>query len=75
MLARKKSKIIETVIFKAFIEFEISHEQYSTIFKKEEKYRRQKEHTRKMKRQKSDAEKDKLIEKGKRIGIKVYQVK
>ena len=63
------------MIFKAFIEFEISHEQYSTIFKKEEKYRRQKEHTRKMKRQKSDAEKDKLIEKGKRIGIKVYQVK
>ena len=28
-----------------------------------------------MERQKSDDEKDKLIEEGKKIGIKVYQVK
>ena len=63
------------MIFKAFIEFEISHEEYSTIFRKEGKYRGEKEHTRMMEMQKSDDEKDKLIEEGKRIGIKVYQVK
>ena len=72
MLGTEKLKIIETMIFKAFMEFEISHEEYSTIFKKEEKYRRQKEHTRMMKRQKNDDEKDKLIEEDIRIGIKVF---
>ena len=69
MMPRSKLNSIETMISKVLIDSEISHKEYATIINEEEKYRRLKEDTRMMKSQRNDAEKDKLIKEGKRIGI------
>ena len=69
MMPRSKLNSIETMMSKVLIDSEISHKEYATIINEEEKYRRLKEDTRMMKSQRNDAEKDKLIREGKRIGI------
>ena len=69
MLARSKLNIIESKISKALIKNEINHEVITTIIDEEEKCRRLKESIRMMNSQRSDTEKNNLIEKGKKIGI------
>lgn len=59
-------------MFQVIIYFEISHRDYTTIINEgEEKYRRSKDMRMKvvMQNKSSDAEKDKLVEGGNRIGI------
>ena len=70
MLGKNESSSNETMISKALIDSGIIHKEYNTIISEEERYRRLKEDIRTMKGQRSDAEKDKLIEEGERIGIK-----
>ena len=60
---------IESIISKALIDNEISHENFTTIIKDEKNYRELKESIRMMKSQRSDSEKSNLIEEGKRISI------
>ena len=48
---------------------EISHEDFETIINEEKKYRELKESIIMMNSQRSDAEKVKLIEEGKKIGV------
>ena len=69
VLARSKLNIVKTMITKALIDSEIGSEEYTTIINEEEKYRRLEEDIRMMKSQRSNAEKDKLFKKGRRIGI------
>ena len=69
MLVRSKLNSVETIIFKALVDSEVSHEEYTTIINEEEKYRRVKNDTGKMKSQKSDVEKDNWINEGKRIRV------
>ena len=69
MLARSKLNIIESKISKALIKNEINHEVITTIIDEEEKCRRLKESIRMMNSQRSDTEKNNLIEKGKKIVI------
>ena len=69
MLARSKLNSIETKIFEALINNEISHEDYMTIMNEEKKYRELKESIRMMNSQRSDVEKVSLIEEGKKTGI------
>ena len=69
MLARSKLKSIERKISEAFINNEISHEDFMTILNQEKKYRELKESIRMMHSRISDVEKINLIEKGKTIGI------
>ena len=69
MLARSKLNSIESKISEALINDEISHEDFMTIINEEKKYRELKESIRMMNSQRSDAEKIKLIEEGKKIGI------
>ena len=57
------------MISQALIDSKISHEEYITIINEEEKCRTLKEDISMMKSQRADAEKDKLIEEGKRIRI------
>ena len=38
MLAKSKFNCIETLIFQALIDFEISHEEFKTIVNEKEKY-------------------------------------
>ena len=64
MLARSKSNSIETLVSKALIDLEISHEEYKTIINGEENYRRLKENIRMIK---SD---DELMKKEKMKSIK-----
>ena len=64
MLASINSKISE-----ALINNEISHEDYTAIFNEERNYRELKESIRMMKSQRSDTEKNNLIEEGQRKGI------
>ena len=64
MLARSKSNSIETLVSKALIDLEISHEEYKTIINEEENYRRLKENIRMIK---SD---DELMKKEKMKSIK-----
>ena len=49
MLAKRKLNSIETLIFQAFIDLEISPEEFKTIINEEEKYRRLKEKIRMIK--------------------------
>ena len=49
MLARSKSNSIETLVSKALIDLEISHEEYKTIINEVENYRRLKENIRMIK--------------------------
>lgn len=69
MSARSKLISIHTMISKALIDSEVGHEDYTTIINEEEKYRRLKEDLRMMTSQRSNAQKNKLIEEVQRIGI------
>ena len=69
MLARSKLNSIESKIFEAIKNNEISHEDFATIINKEKKYRELKESIRIIKSQRSGTEKNNLIEEGKKIDI------
>ena len=69
MLATSKLNRIESKIFEALINNEISHEDFMTTINEDKKYRELKESIRIMNSQRSDTEKIKLIEEGKNIGI------
>ena len=69
MLARSKLNTIEALISQALINNESSHEDSVTIINGEENYGELKENIRMMKSQRSDTEKNILIEEDKRIGI------
>ena len=62
MLARSKLNIIESKIFEALINNEITHEDFMTIVNEERNFRELKESIRMMKGQRSDIEKDKKID-------------
>ena len=68
ILARSKLFSIESKIPEAFIDYGISHEDFTTITNKEKSYCELKEIIRIMKRQRSDAERSQLIKEGKRMG-------
>ena len=72
MLARNKLNSIESKISEALINNEVSHEDFLIIINEEKKYWELKENIRMMNSQISDAEKNDLIEEGKKkkIGIK-----
>ena len=69
MLARSKLKSIDSKISEAFINNEISHEDFTAVINEERNYRELKESIRMMKTQGSDTEENYLIEEGKRKGI------
>ena len=69
MLARSKLNSIEIKIFEALINNEIKHEDFTTIIDEEKKYRELKESIRMMNSQRSDIQKNNLIEEGKKIGF------
>ena len=69
MLARSNLNSIESKISEALINNEISYEDFMTIINEEKKYRELKESIRMMNSQRSDTEKNNLIEEGKKIGI------
>ena len=66
MPARSKLNGIESKIYEALINNEISHEDFMTIRNEEKKYRELKESIRIMRNQRSDVEKVSLIEEGKK---------
>ena len=66
MLARTKLNSIESKISEAFINNEISHEDFTTILNEEKKYWELKESIRMMNSQRSNVEKISLIEEGKK---------
>ena len=66
MLARSKLDSIENKISEAMMDNEFSHEDFETIINKEKKYRELKKNIRLMNGHRSDAEKVKLIEEGKK---------
>ena len=70
MLAGSKLNSIESKIPEALINNEINHEDFTTIIDEEKKYRELKESTRMMNSQRSNTEKNNLIEKGKKICVK-----
>ena len=69
MLARSKLNRIESNISEAFINNEISHEDFMAIINEENKYQELKESIKMMKSQRSIVEKINLIEEGKKMGI------
>ena len=69
MLARSKLNSVESKISEALINNEISHEDFMTIINEEKKYRELKERIRMMNSQRSDTEKNNLVEEGEKIGI------
>ena len=72
MLARTKLNSIESKISEALINNEIKHEDFATIIDEEKKYRELKESIKMTNSQRSDAEKIKLTEEGKKIGISEF---
>ena len=64
LLARSKLNSIEIKISEALINSEISHEDFITIINEEKEYRELKESIRMMNSQRSDTEKNNLIEEG-----------
>ena len=64
MLVRSKLNSIESKISEAMINSEISHEDFMTIINEENKYLELKESVRMMNSQRSDVEKNNLIEEG-----------
>ena len=66
MLARSKLNSIESKISEALINNEISHEDFETIINKGKNYQELKERITIMKSQRSDTEKNHLIEEGER---------
>ena len=69
MLFRSKLNSIESTISKALIYNEIIHEYFTTIINEERNYWELKESIRMMKRQKSDTEKNNLIEEDKNWAV------
>ena len=69
ILARSKSNSIKSKISVVLINNEISQEDFVTIINEKKKYRELKESIRMMSSQRSDAEKNNLIEEGKNISI------
>ena len=69
MLARSKLNSIESKISDAFINNEISHEDFMTILNEGKKYRELKKRIRMMNSQRRDVKKIILVEGGKKIGI------
>ena len=68
MLARSKLNSIGSKISEALINNEISHEDFITIINEEKNYRELKEGIRMMNSQRTDTERNYLIEEGKKIG-------
>ena len=66
MLTRSKLNSIESKISEAFINTEISHEDFMTIINEEKTYRELKESIRMMSSQRSDVGKISLIKQGKK---------
>ena len=66
MLARSKLNSIENKISEALESNEINHEDFVTIINEEKKYRQLKESIRMMNSQRSDTEKNNLIEETKK---------
>ena len=66
MLARSKLNSIESKISEALINNEISHEDFMTTVNEEKKHQELKESIRIMNSQRSDADKNDLIEEGKK---------
>ena len=69
MLARSKLNRIESNISEAFINNEISHEDFMAIINEEKKYQELKESIKMMKSQRSDVEKINLIEEEEKMSI------
>ena len=69
MLARSKLNSIESKIYEALINNQISHEDFMTIINEERDYRELKESIRMMNSQKSDTEKNYLIEEDKKEAL------
>ena len=69
MLVRSKSNAIEGKISEALINNKISHADFVTIINEAKKYRELKESIRMMNNQRSDIDKNELIEEGRKIGI------
>ena len=69
MLARSKLNRIESNISEAFINNEISHEDFMAIINEEKKYQELKESIKMMKSQRSVVEKTNLTEEGEKMGI------
>ena len=69
MLASSKSNSVESKISEVLINNEISHEDFITIINEEKNYRELKESIRMIYNQRSDIEKNYLIEEGEKIGI------
>ena len=69
MLATSKLNRIESKIFEALINNEISHDDFMTVINEENKYRELKESISMKNSQRNDVEKNNLIEEGKKIGI------
>ena len=75
MLVRSKLNNIESKIYEALINNEISHEDFESILNEEKKYRKSKESIRILNCQRSDAEKVSLIEEGKKkVSMKLLSV-
>ena len=66
MLTRSKLNSIESKISKAQVDNEISHEDFETVIDEEKQYCELKESIRMMNSHRSDAEKNSLIEEGKK---------
>ena len=69
MLARNKLNSIESKIYEALRNNEISHEDFMTIMNEEKKYGELKESITMMNSKRSNVEKISLIEEGEKIGI------
>ena len=69
MLSRSKLNSIERTISKSLMDNEIRNEDFASIINKERNYCELKQSIRMMKSQRSNIERNKLIEDGKRIGI------
>ena len=69
MLARSKWNRIESKISEALINNETNHEDFMTIINEENKYQELKESIRIMNSQRSDTEKNNLIEEGKKLSV------
>ena len=67
MLARSRLNSIESTISEALIDNEISYVDFKTIINEDRNYRELKESVTMMKSQRSDTEKNNLIQEGKRI--------
>ena len=61
MLAKSKLDSIETLVFQALIDMEISHEEFNAIIREKQKYERMKENVRNVS-ERSSAEEQKKYE-------------